>query len=104
MKHIDLQRLIIKSCELSQNSLLYIYFILVRSDKFKEKIMQKPILVIQLRPEDKASNSEFNAILSKAGLTKSDVVRIRAESVSIKDLDINRYSSIIVGEEEVLLM
>ena len=59
--------------------------------------MPKPVLIIQLRPEDKASDSEFNAILSKSGLKKSDVERIRAEAVSIRGLNINKYSAIIVG-------
>ena len=59
--------------------------------------MPKPILIIQLRPEDKASDSEFNAILRSANLKRSNVVRIRGETQSFKNINLDKYSAIIVG-------
>ena len=39
----------------------------------------KPFLIIQLRPEDETSNSEFEAILRAGRLSMEDVARVRAE-------------------------
>ncbi len=58
----------------------------------------KPFLILQLRPETDASNSEFEAILNKGGLTKKDVHRIRLdENPNIDGLKLSDYSGIIVG-------
>ena len=51
---------------------------------------RKPFVVIQLRPEEKAAESEFRAILKKAHLTEKEVVRIRGENL-------NDYAGVIVG-------
>ncbi len=56
-----------------------------------------PILIIQLRPEDKAANSEFKAILTKSRLPASAVVRIRGEQTSFRNISLQKYSAIIVG-------
>ncbi len=58
----------------------------------------KPFLILQLRPEAQASDSEFSAILAKAGLSKSDVHRIRLdENPDINHVVLDDYSGIIVG-------
>lgn len=57
----------------------------------------KPFLIIQLRPEDEASDSEFNAFLKCSKLDQSEVVRIRAEKKGLPKIDLANYSGIIVG-------
>ena len=57
----------------------------------------KPFILIQLRPEDKASDSEYNVFLKVTGLDKQDLVRFRGEKVSFKDLDLSKYSGVFVG-------
>ena len=58
----------------------------------------KPFLILQLRPETEASDSEFNAFLNKGGLTPDRVHRIRLDQEGIPDeIDLNAYSGVIVG-------
>jgi len=42
-----------------------------------------PFLILQLRPEPEASDSEYAAILRKAGLTPTQTHRIRLDAVVI---------------------
>ena len=53
--------------------------------------ISKPFLILQIRPEDDTSNSEFEAILKYGGLDKKDVCRIRIEKAGIPDLKIEDY-------------
>ncbi len=58
----------------------------------------KPFLILQLRPETRASDSEFEAILKKGGLNADNVVRIRLdENPNISHLNLADYCAIIVG-------
>ncbi len=57
----------------------------------------KPFLVIQLRPEDKTSDSEFDAIKRHGGLDDAETVRLRAEKQGLPSIDLSRYAGIIVG-------
>lgn len=58
----------------------------------------KPVLILQLRPEDATSDSEYNCFLKYGGLRAEDTHRIRIEKNGIPDkLDPNNYSAIIVG-------
>jgi len=59
--------------------------------------ISKPFLILQLRPEDDTSNSEFEAILKYGGLTAADTQRMRIEKAGIPDLNLDDYSAIIVG-------
>ncbi len=59
--------------------------------------ISKPFLILQLRPEDDTSDSEFNAILKYGGLAEENVCRLRIESTGIPDLSLNDYSAVIVG-------
>jgi GMP synthase (glutamine-hydrolysing) len=57
----------------------------------------KKFLILQMRPETEACESELNAILRYGGLTREEVCRIRVEQNDIRDIDINNYSAIIAG-------
>jgi len=60
--------------------------------------MAKPILILQLRPEDETSDNEFEAIVKYSGLDHKDVRRIRIEKAGIpNDLVLENYSAVIVG-------
>ena len=58
----------------------------------------KPVLILQLRPEDITSNSEYACFLKYGGLEARDTCRIRIEQHGIPDnLKLDDYSAIIVG-------
>lgn len=57
----------------------------------------KPFLILQLRPNDKASDNEFEAFLKFGGLSKNEVRRVRMEKSGIPEINLNDYSGIIVG-------
>jgi GMP synthase (glutamine-hydrolysing) len=58
---------------------------------------QKPALILQLRPEDETSDSEYACILKYAGLQPAQTHRIRIEQSGIPELSLDDYSAIIVG-------
>ena len=57
----------------------------------------KPVLVLQLRPEDDTSDSEFEAFLKYGQLDEADTHRIRIENTGIPELSLENYAAIIVG-------
>jgi GMP synthase (glutamine-hydrolysing) len=58
----------------------------------------KPFLVLQLRPEQEASDNEFGAILQKGGLAASETRRIRLDQEPLPEgLDLQAYAGVIVG-------
>jgi GMP synthase (glutamine-hydrolysing) len=58
----------------------------------------RPFLVLQLRPETEASDDEYAAFLAKGGLSAGETHRVRLDQESLpSDLDIGRYSGVIVG-------
>lgn len=58
----------------------------------------KPILILQLRPEDATSDSEYACFLKYGRLRAEDTRRIRIEQHGIPDdLDLDDYAAIIVG-------
>lgn len=58
----------------------------------------KPVLILQLRPEDATSDSEYACFLKYGLLQEKDTHRIRIEQTGIPaDLNIDDYSAIIVG-------
>ena len=57
----------------------------------------KPFLILQLRPEDEASDNEFSAFLKYGGLSEKEVHRIRMEKEGIPNIDLREYSGIILG-------
>jgi GMP synthase (glutamine-hydrolysing) len=59
--------------------------------------ISKPFLILQLRPEDDTSDSEFEAILKYGGLDEHHSRRIRIEKTGIPDVSLDDYSAVIVG-------
>jgi len=58
----------------------------------------KPVLIMQLRPEDFAADSEYACFLKYGGLKTEDTHRIRIEQNGIpEELDLEDYCAIIVG-------
>jgi GMP synthase (glutamine-hydrolysing) len=58
----------------------------------------KPILILQLRPEDATSDSEYACFLKYGGLRTEDTCRIRIEKFGIpNNLDVDDYAAIMVG-------
>ena len=57
----------------------------------------KPFLILQLRPEDDTSDSEYAAILKYGELGATDTHRLRIEKSGIPQLDLNDYAAVIVG-------
>jgi len=57
----------------------------------------KPVLILQLRPEDETSDNEFQAFLKYGCLEKKQTRRIRIEQGGIPPLILDDYSAIIVG-------
>ena len=58
----------------------------------------KPALILQLRPEDDASDGEFRAFLDKGQLADGAVVRHRLEARSLPDdFSLDDYSAVILG-------
>lgn len=58
----------------------------------------KPVLILQLRPEDDTSDSEYQAFLRYGELTEVETRRLRIEKTGIPaELTIDDYSAIIVG-------
>ena len=58
---------------------------------------KKKYLILQMRPEDETADSEFDAILRVAEINKSEVHRIRVETIEKFNLDLNKYCAIIAG-------
>ena len=60
--------------------------------------VRKPVLILQLRPEDTTSDSEYACLLKYGGLRAGDTCRKRIERHGIPDnLNPEEYSAIIVG-------
>lgn len=58
----------------------------------------KPVLILQLRPEDDASDGEYRAFLEKGGLGENDVMRIRLDTGPLPDgFSLDDYAAVIVG-------
>ena len=57
----------------------------------------KPFLILQLRPEDDTSNSEFEAILKYGELDEQDTHRLRIEATGIPGVSLDDYAAVIVG-------
>lgn len=55
-------------------------------------------LVLQLRPEDEASDDEFAAFLRQGGLSEAETHRIRLDQRRLpQDLKLDEYAGVIVG-------
>lgn len=59
--------------------------------------MPKPFLILQIRPEDDVTDSEFEAILRVGSIPVENTRRIRIETNGIPDIDLTAYAGVIVG-------
>lgn len=59
--------------------------------------MSKPFLIIQLRPEEEAADSELRAILQYGRLREDEIVRARVEISGLPDIELDDYAAIVVG-------
>lgn len=60
--------------------------------------ISKPVLILQLRPEDVTADSEYLAFLKYGDLAEKETHRIRIEQTGIpSDISLDDYSAIIVG-------
>lgn len=59
--------------------------------------MTKPFLILQLRPEDAASDDELAAFVRFGGLAEHEVHRVRMEKAPIPNINLTDYSGVIVG-------
>ena len=57
----------------------------------------KPFLILQLRPEDEASDSEFDAFLRHGGLSPDEVVRVQLDREPFPEPALSGFSAILVG-------
>lgn len=57
----------------------------------------KPFLILQLRPEDEASDGEFAAFLKVGNLSSDQTHRVRMEKTGIPNVNLDDYSGVIVG-------
>jgi GMP synthase (glutamine-hydrolysing) len=57
----------------------------------------KPVLVLQLRPEDDTSDSEFEAFLKYGQLDEAHTCRLRIETTGIPELLLEDFAAVIVG-------
>ncbi len=59
--------------------------------------MNKPFLVLQLRPETNVADSELEAFLKFGDLDPNQMTRIRMERDPLPKIDLKNYSAVIVG-------
>ncbi len=59
--------------------------------------MARPFLILQLRPEDEASDDELQAFLKFGGLRSADIRRVRMEQAGVPDITLSDYAAIIMG-------
>jgi GMP synthase (glutamine-hydrolysing) len=59
--------------------------------------VKKSFLIIQIRPEDETSDSEFEAIKRHGGLEDREVQRARIERDGLPSINLDDYAAIIVG-------
>lgn len=57
----------------------------------------KPVLLLQLRPVNAASDNEYEAFLKYGGLSEKEVHRVRMEQEGIPDINLDDYAAIIEG-------
>lgn len=57
----------------------------------------KPFLILQLRLLDEVSDNEYEAFLRYGGLQADETRRVRIEKESLADIDLGRFSGVILG-------
>ena len=59
--------------------------------------MTKPFLLLQSRPEDEASDDEYQAFLTHGGIDSSQLQRVRLDHHEYPLIDFTQYSGILMG-------
>lgn len=59
--------------------------------------LMKPFLLLQLRPENEASDEEYESIQKAGGLKPDQIHRVRMEQDGIPTVNLDDYSAVIVG-------
>lgn len=57
----------------------------------------KPFLLLATRADDRAADEEYAAFLRFARLTEAELLRVRLERDTLGEVELDRYSGIIVG-------
>ncbi len=57
----------------------------------------KEFLILQVRPEDKASDGEYKAFLKSGGLKEKEAKRMRIEKGFTEEINLDDYSGVILG-------
>ncbi|WP_197512260.1 type 1 glutamine amidotransferase family protein [Tessaracoccus coleopterorum] len=57
----------------------------------------KPFLLLSTRPEDAASQGEFEAIVRFGGLREDEVVQYRVEAEPLPVVDLADYAGVFLG-------
>lgn len=57
----------------------------------------KNLLILQMRPEDEACDSEFEAIVKAGEIDRERVDRIRVEKLEKLDINVDDYAAVIAG-------
>lgn len=57
----------------------------------------KPFLLLATRADDEAADGEYDAFLRWGGLEERDLHRVRLEAAPLPDLDLARYSGVMLG-------
>lgn len=59
--------------------------------------MNKPILLLQSRPEGEVSDNEYESICRLGGLDPARVVRLRMDRDELGDVNLDEYQAVIMG-------
>ena len=59
--------------------------------------MTKPFLILQLRPEDFASDDEFNAMINRGKIDPSRVHRVRLDEAPLGEVNLDDYAGVVIG-------
>jgi len=57
----------------------------------------KPFLIVQLRPEDAASDDEYRAFLRYGNIAPERAHRVRIEHGEVPEVDLSTYAGVLVG-------
>lgn len=59
--------------------------------------IMKKVLLLQSRPEDVASDNEYEAFCTLGGIPEEMLVRVRMDQAELPDINLDDYSAVIMG-------
>jgi GMP synthase (glutamine-hydrolysing) len=62
-----------------------------------DDVTVKPFLLLSTRADDEAAHGEYDAFLRWSGLDESQLHRIRMEQAPLGELDLDRFSGVVLG-------